>query len=869
MSDPADKSDDLIAELAKLMAASPGGGDRPAVAAPAPRPIPVAPVSSAPAPSPAPTIRIPGMEAPRPVSTAPVAAPPVAANSAAPAPRAPVTGAIRIPGMDNPQPVATSAPVSKFDFGAKPAAAPIRQEPLSTLSERLAPQNPAARVEPAPAQQPPLTPIRIPSDLKPVSENRSFGQGPAIPFGQQAPAPQPVPQPAPPPTPAPAKPKSDFAFDFGFERNPPASALAPRPTEGADHDPIADLIASSMSSSPLDFDEEELAASRPVPAPIPEPEPQPVHEAAKPAPVQPAQVVRTQPQQVVQKATIQPIGGAASRPANTQPIPLKPVSVAPRAPEADRFANAPGANIKPVNQPLAAPVQRAPEPPKPAFDDSDPMAEIESLIGEAVRVELSPPGPVRVQAVQQKVAAHVELEPGLDVDGDGEPDTAAAGPVVAPALKASPPASAPVVPPLNAQFAPRRSGLKDDAGQTSAEDAILAAAAATGAKVDHVEPSVGDERPYRRLKVKPARSSFSSGGVRQYVGMAVAGTLLLAAGLGLYWVLNMGRANTLATGDNAPQLTADATPVKETPATQVAAEPETARSPVLEQIEGTSVEPSTEQLVSTDETTTAPVTRDVTNVAAADEDTEGGLANRKVRTVTVRPDGTIVSGDDAVAGAETLPVDRPNVPEMPTGDSTNLLGDTTSVAMTDPSAENTALSAAPAPLTADTPTGTIQTAEAAIEPIANAGGVAPKPVSFPVRSPRVTAFVEETPVASTPISGALTGAQTPNGQIDLLGSPIEVAAAPTPSAPVDTGSAAAYVQLSSSPSQADAQASLRSLNNRFGSLFGGSELIVQSADLGQKGTWYRVKLPSASLADANSTCARIKANGGDCIVTGG
>ena len=55
--------------------------------------------------------------------------------------------------------------------------------------------------------------------------------------------------------------------------------------------------------------------------------------------------------------------------------------------------------------------------------------------------------------------------------------------------------------------------------------------------------------------------------MRQYVGMAVAGTLLLAAGLGLYWVLNMGRANTLATGDDAPQLTADATPVKEVPPT--------------------------------------------------------------------------------------------------------------------------------------------------------------------------------------------------------------------------------------------------------------------------------------------------------------
>jgi hypothetical protein len=762
--------------------------------------------------------------------------------------------------MDNPAPVATSAPVSKFDFGARPAAAaPIKQEPLSTLTERLAAQNPSTRTEPnlgpSPAPQP--APVRIPSDLKPVSENRSFAQGPALSVAK--PAPQPAPANPPPAAPA-SNGGGDFGFDFGFGRNPPASATPPRPTDEAEeHDPIADLIASSLDDSSLMDGDDEHSEEIPAPAP----------QAAKPAPAPVTPIVRqaVTPQQAPQKPSISPIGGAP-RQSNTQPIPLKPVSVAPRAPEADRFAISPGVglNIKPQpGQPLNTPVQRAPEPPKPAYDDSDPMSEIESLIGEAVRVELAPPGPVKVQAVQQKVSPHVAIESDLDIDGDGEPDTASATPI--PAAKPQP-APAPVVPPLNTQFAPRRSGLKDDSGQASAEDAILAAAAATGAQVDHIEPTVGDESPYRRLKVKPARSSFASGGVRQYIGMAVAGTLLLAAGLGLYWVLNMGRANTLATGDNAPQLTADATPVKEAPSTPAAAEPEVARSPVLEQMEGTSAEPSTEQLVSTDETASAPVTRDVTSTATADEDTEGGLANRKVRTVTVRPDGTIVSGDDAVAGAEELPVERPNVPEMPTSDTTNLLGDSTAVAMTDPAADNTALSSSPAPLTTETSTQPVQTAEAALEAIPNAGGIAPTPISLPVRSPTVTALVDDTPVASTNV----TGAQTPNGQIDLLGSPIEVAAtdpAPPAATPVSAGNAAAYVQLSSSPSEAEANASMRSLNNKFGSLFGGSKLVVQSADLGQKGTWYRVKLPASSLASAQSVCSDIKANGGDCIVTGG
>jgi hypothetical protein len=759
--------------------------------------------------------------------------------------------------MDNPAPVATSAPVSKFDFGARPAAAsPIKQEPLSTLTERLAAANPSTRVEPGPGPAAPhQASVRIPSDLKPVSENRSFAQGPALSVAQ--PAPQPTPAPA-----APASNGGDFGFDFGFGRNPPASATPPRPTEGgAEHDPIADLIASSMGDSDADLDDEH-SANRPA------------AEATRPTPVTPLVRTAVTPQQAAPKPVLSPLASAA-RSAGSPTIPLKPVSVAPRAPESDRFAISPGVglNIKPQSsQPLNPPVQRAPEPTRPVFNDSDPMSEIESLIGEAVRVELAPPGPVKVQAVQQKVAPYVQIESDLDIDGDGEADTASAAPQPRPQ---SPP-PAPVVPPLNTQFAPRRAGLKDDGGQASAEDAILAAAAATGAQVDHIEPAIGDESPYRRLKVKPARSSFASGGIRQYVGMAVAGTLLLAAGLGLYWVLNMGRANVLATGDNAPQLTADATPVKALPSAPAAAEPELARSPVLEQMAGTSVEPSVEQLVSTDETASTPVTRDVTNVAAAEEDAEGGLANRKVRTVTVRPDGTIVSGDDAVAGAEELPVERPNVPEMPASDTTNLLGDSTAVAMTDPATANPSLATTPAPLaastqlpaaTAETSAAPLQTAEAAIEAIPDAGGTPPTPIAFPVRSETVTAFADPAPAAAR---AELTGAQTPNGQIDLLGSPIDVAAADTPArAPASTSNAAAYVQLSSSPTEADARASLRALNSRFGSLFGGGELVVQSADLGQKGTWYRVKLPAASLASAQSVCSDIKANGGDCIVTGG
>ncbi|MDO8360982.1 MAG: hypothetical protein Q7T08_13240, partial [Devosia sp.] len=738
MSDPADKSDDLIAELAKLMAS--GGQGNEAAVRPVAKPAPLDPNATASAPTP---IRIPGMDAapsaPRPAPAAPAPAAPAAAAQTAP--RAPVTGSIRIPGMDQPAPVSTSAPVSKFDFG-KPMAAPvIKQEPLSSLADRIAARaaeseaNPT-RVEPSFTTAP--QPARMASELRPVSENKSFAEGPALVVSK------------PPPAPAPEPAKSDFNFDFGFGQQPPASDSPPRP--GAD--PIADLIAMEMGEAPMtDLAHEEAPPAKPDPRPVQTPMTQVVRTAA--------------PQQAVPvKPVFSTIAAGAPRPAASAPIPLKPVSVAPRSPDSDRFAISPGVGLNmkpPATQPLnPQPRPRAPEPAPAARAGSDPMSEIENLIGEAVRVELSAPGPIRVQTPQQ-VAPKVEFEAEADVERE-----------IGYQSGRSP---APVVPPLTTQFAPRRTGLRDD-GAASAEDAILAAAAATGAEVGRIDAPNAEESPYRRLKVKPQRASFLSGGMRQYIGMAVAGTLLLAAGLGLYWVLNMGRS--INSGAAAPQLTADATPVKEVPSAPATTDTETARSPVLEQMAGASQAPSAEQLVSTDETGGADVTRDVTPAAG---DGESGLANRKVRTVTVRPDGTIVSGDDAVAGTEELPVDRPNVPDVPSAESTNLLGDT-EIAATDPIASAIADSTtAPANATDAT------TAAADIQPVIDSGIVAPTPLPRPAGGTTALAFTSE---AANPVNAVVTGAQTPNGQIDLLGGGNETqVAVAEPTAPVSAVTAAA------------------------------------------------------------------------------
>ena len=62
-----------------------------------------------------------------------------------------------------------------------------------------------------------------------------------------------------------------------------------------------------------------------------------------------------------------------------------------------------------------------------------------------------------------------------------------------------------------------------------------------------------------------------------------------------------------------------------------------------------------------------------------------------------------------------------------------------------------------------------------------------------------------------------------------------------------------------------AQASANTLLKRYGSLWGGAKLQIVRADLGAKGVYFRVMLPTASAADAVAVCSTIKANGGQCV----
>ncbi len=180
MSDGQGKSDDLIAELAKLMASSAeeGEGD----AKPAPRLVSNPETAHQDAPRPAaPSVRIPGMDAPA-SAAAPDVEAPVEKPVATPPPAAP--GVLRIPGMDQPVPAQVPPPVAPrpvMPTESRPAASIGRQEPEDdeereilgpVLSRRPVPSEAAApamaqRPEPEARPEPGLEPKIAHTDLRP------------------------------------------------------------------------------------------------------------------------------------------------------------------------------------------------------------------------------------------------------------------------------------------------------------------------------------------------------------------------------------------------------------------------------------------------------------------------------------------------------------------------------------------------------------------------------------------------------------------------------------------------------------------------------------------------------------------------------
>jgi hypothetical protein len=507
-------------------------------------------------------------------------------------------------------------------------------------------------------------------------------------------------------------------------------------------------------------------------------------------------------------------------------------------------------------------------PPAAAYDDLD--AEFANLLNDMNLGE-----PAQAQAAAQVSAFHVEEQPYADeeqpyADFDYAPEAAA-----------SPEA------PL-----PRTAYDDGDAGQF-------------GLDADHLPGSLPldegfdpddafDEAPEVVTRAVPQRQR------RGLLFGGIVGAVALAGGVGAF-ALSFG-----GSGSDMPALVkADSSPVKVKPENPGGTTVPNQDSAVYETVAGAARpgQPQQERLVTTAEEpidVSPPLrdeTEDMAGLAAPDEETtaeaqpkgedriaqilqesEGldpnpavaAVAPRKVRTMIVRPDGTLVPREEP-ALAEELAVAAAQATEAAAAPAEGEVGPMAAAMADDetgsvPPADAAAAVQAPT----DSPDGAANTIEtAAVVP--NDASVAT--VDSPdAADPAGTEEAQTEPSSGSPVMPDIApiAPQRPAQQpIDVVGevTPDKVAAvAPSP-APAAGNATAWSVQIASQPTEAAARSSYEDLAGRYGSVLSGREVSIVKAEIAGKGTFWRVRVPADSRNDAIRLCESYKDAGGNCFVS--
>ncbi|MEC5289847.1 SPOR domain-containing protein [Aurantimonas sp. C2-6-R+9] len=207
------------------------------------------------------------------------------------------------------------------------------------------------------------------------------------------------------------------------------------------------------------------------------------------------------------------------------------------------------------------------------------------------------------------------------------------------------------------------------------------------------------------------------------------------------------------------------------------------------------------------------------------------LTPRRVRTMTVRPDGTLVM-------ANTVP--ETSMDDM-RGNGAALI-------------EASSRSVVPAEANASV----------LVQPSSGVPVPAIRPGSDNAAPVRVAAVTTPEPMSYAGGSTAVAAVET--SALETVGS-IAAAPATTPAPAAQTPGADGYfVQISSQPSESAAKQTSQTLGQRYAEVIGQRDLVIQSADIPGKGTYYRVRIATGSKSEASTLCTELKSAGGSCFV---
>ncbi|WP_189437149.1 SPOR domain-containing protein [Pseudovibrio japonicus] len=367
-------------------------------------------------------------------------------------------------------------------------------------------------------------------------------------------------------------------------------------------------------------------------------------------------------------------------------------------------------------------------------------------------------------------------------------------------------------------------------------------------------------------------------------GLMAAASIVAIAVVGGAGFFMFDFGGTASDATPPPIIRADTSPMKETPSpseqpttdTAKVFSPQEAAQPV-----------SGEKMVQREDAAVTPLP------PAADEtDTVRSNAfdinpTKKVRTVIVRPDGTIVQNNST--GSGTVSSSRPRVVTSATVRNSNpqTTGSTTPAVVTTPSNQwsplpdetlNTTRQVTTASVTRETQNAfaTAPTTTSSQNTRNALLGVSVVPQSKPsvpasvspgssVRSNTLAPLQSQAPARTSSAPLNLTGNQ---GARTAAVSSQPVASTPTPGQGVlgEIPSGTYIVQVASVRTVEDARGQIRSYNRRYPNLMALVTPVITRADLGDKGVFYRIQVPFDGPTSANTFCGEFKTAGGDCYV---
>jgi len=228
----------------------------------------------------------------------------------------------------------------------------------------------------------------------------------------------------------------------------------------------------------------------------------------------------------------------------------------------------------------------------------------------------------------------------------------------------------------------------------------------------------------------------------------------------------------------------------------------------------------------------APAPKSEDRIAQVLQDADKGnntdvvaVAPRKVRTMVVKSDGSLVPREDPAPVAPQVAAAEP----------------------TDPAPQHVAAPSADADQTGTVAPAAAQSSD---EP-------ALKPAAKPAKAQS----------ANTPAKVAIAPQRPSDQPVDVVGEVKPDQVASIDPATTATGSGSWSMQVASQPTVESAQSTYQDLQRRYGSVLAGRTANIVKAEIAGKGTFYRVRVVAQSRNDAINLCTSYKAAGGNCFVS--